>query len=101
MATKDSELLEFWKKTNEALQVARKFHEYVGNLGNVVNKTELYNKGMGQPGSAFGTEMVKVFVDYVAKIEQILTEMRTLFTEAEQVTAPKSTRCPVVNTYTM
>ena len=58
------------KKKNKALEVARKFQEYVGNLGEVVNKAKLYDKGMFQLGSASGPKIMWFLVGYVAKWSQ-------------------------------
>ena len=69
MAVKDNELLESQKKTNKAVEVAWKFLEYIGNLGNVVNKAKLYDKGMEQLELASKAKINKVLVDYSAKME--------------------------------
>ena len=40
---RECELPDIQKKTNEAVEVAQKFHDYIGNLGDVVNKARLYD----------------------------------------------------------
>ena len=65
------------------MEVARKFQEYVGNPGDVVNKAKLYDKGVQQLGAAFEPKIVQFLVDYIAKMDRILAEMRVLFAESK------------------
>ena len=71
------------------MEIARKLHNCVGNLSDVVKKARLYDSEMAQSRFIFGAKIVKVLVDYVAKVEHILAKMWILFVEPEQVKALK------------
>ena len=62
--------------------MTRKFHAFVGYLCDVVNKAQLYDDNMGQPGVAPAPKVIRCLVDYSAKIEKLLKEMRALLQPA-------------------
>ena len=59
----------------------------MGNLGDMVNKTKLYDKRMEQPRLATEPKISRVLVDYAAKMERVLVEMRVLFIELQRMKA--------------
>ena len=73
------ELVRARENQNKAEAISRKFHEFVGHPGDVVNKAQLYDKGSSQQGTPMGAKIVWFLVEYNAKMEKLLREMRTLF----------------------
>ena len=70
--------------------MAPKFHAFVGYPGDFVNKARLYDDSMGQPGVAPTPKIIQCFVDYIAKMERLLKEIRLLFQLAEHQEALES-----------
>ena len=63
---------------NSILLFNQKLHEYVGNLGDVVNKACTFDENLAKhPISA--AKVILVFVDLVEKMEELLNDMRGLF----------------------
>ena len=75
---------------DKAVAIFQKFHNFVGHPSDVVNKALLYNKSMGQPRVMPAPKVIRCLVDYNAKMERLLKEMRTLLQLAEQQQALES-----------
>ena len=61
------------------------------HLGDFVNKAKLFDSGLKKTGPIFGAKVISISVDYSAKMERILDEMRTLIIGLE----PKATLQPM------
>ena len=72
------ELVAARKERDKATTINRMFQSFIGNLGNVVNKTRLYHEGMSRPRASPGPKLVRFLVDYNIKMEEVLKEMHTL-----------------------
>ena len=83
-ATTKAKLMGAWERQNKALAISRKFHDFIGHAGDVINKAQLYNEGMGQPGASPRPKVIRCLVDYDSKMEKLLKEMRALLQPAEQ-----------------
>ena len=66
------------------IAISRKFHDFIGHPGDVVNKACLCDDGMSQPGAPPGFKIIRCLVDYNTKMEKLLKEMRTLLQPAKQ-----------------
>ena len=65
-------------KLNLSLAFNRKLEDYVGNIGDVVNKAQLFDANLAQhPVTA--KKVISVLVDFADKMEELLDEMRVLF----------------------
>ena len=65
-------------KLNSALLFNQKLEKYVGHLGDVVNKTRLFDEVLAKhPVSA--VKVIPVLVDFVEKMEELLDDMKILF----------------------
>ena len=69
---------------DKAVSISLKFHDFVGHLSNVVNKTRLFDKSAGQLGASPASKVIRCLVDYNAKMEKLLREMQTLLQPAGQ-----------------
>ena len=78
LAEKEEEVKELRWKANEATKVVEKIWNYIGNLGDVVNKAKLFDKDLRKVGSAFGAKIINVLVHYLAKMERILNKIKVL-----------------------
>ena len=74
-ATVDEELVSAQEDRDKAEAISHKFHEFVGHLGDVVNKAWLYDEGSSQQRTPNGAKIVRFLVDYNAKMEKLLREM--------------------------
>ena len=74
----EEELKSAREDRDKAMVMARKFHAFMGYLGDVVNKARLYDESMSQPGTSLGAKVIRCMVDYSTKIEKLLREMRIL-----------------------
>ena len=63
---------------NKATAISSKFHNFLGHLGDIVNKAQLYDESTSQPGTLSGPKIIWCMVDYSTKIKKLLKEMRTL-----------------------
>ena len=66
------------KERDEETTINRMFWYFIKNLGDVVNKVKLYDKGMSRPGASPEPKLVRFLVDYNTKMEKMLKEMRAL-----------------------
>ena len=70
-----------WKaldKLNLSLAFNQKLETYVGHIGDVVNKAQLFDANLAQhPVTA--KKIIPVLVDFADKMEELLDEMRILF----------------------
>ena len=58
--------------------MARRFDEFIGNPGDVVNKAKLNNEGMATPRASPGPKIVRFLVDYNAKMDKVLAGIRAI-----------------------
>ena len=85
----EEELVHAREDRNKAVAISRKFHDFIGHPGNIVNKTQLYDKSTGQPGSSSRPKTIWCMVDYSTKIEKLLKEICTLLQPVGQQPEPK------------
>ena len=65
-------------KLNLSLAFNQKLEAYVGNIGDVVNKAQLFDANLAEhPVTA--KKVIPVLVDFADKMEELLDEMRVLF----------------------
>ena len=77
-----------------AITMARKVHAFVGYLCDVVTKARLYNESMKKPEVVPAPKVLLAMIDYSAKMEKLLRELRTLLQHGEQgEAAGLSERC--------
>ena len=62
----------------KAVTMAKKFHAFVGFLGNVVTKARLYDKSMKKLKVVPAPKVLRMLVDYSGKVEKLLGELRIL-----------------------
>ena len=65
-------------KRDKSKEVTQKVCEFLGNLGDVLNKARLYNHGLRQPSTDSGIKMMRCMVDYGLKMEKTLKELLAL-----------------------
>ena len=53
--------------------------EHVQNLGDLVIKAWIYDEAVAKTGGVTALKLIHICVDYFAKMETILVEMRVLF----------------------
>ena len=53
---------------NKAVVISRKFHDFIGHPGDVVNKARLYKESTSKPGSLSRPKIIQCVVDYSTKI---------------------------------
>ena len=75
MKTMEVELKRAHEDRDKVVVMTRKFHAFVGYLGDVVNKAWLYDESTKQPGTLSGAKVIRCMVDYNTKIEKLLREM--------------------------
>ena len=68
----DAEFGRVRENWDRAEAISRKFHEFVGQLGDVVNKAQLYDEGAWHQGTPTGANLVRFLVDYNTKMEKLL-----------------------------
>ena len=56
-------LVRVWEDGNKAVSISRKFHDFVGHPGNVINKVRLYNEIAGQPEASRAPNVIWCLVD--------------------------------------
>ena len=92
-AATDVELVRAREDRDIAEAISCKFHEFVGRLGDVVNKAQLYDEGSWHQGMPTGANLVRFLVDYNAKMEKLLWKMQTLLlAPAQQPRRPELAR---------
>ena len=62
---------------NKAVTMARKFHAFVGYLGNVVTKARVYDESMKKLEVVPAPKVLQALIDYSGKMEKLLGEMHT------------------------
>ena len=65
-------------KLNVALAFNQKLETYVGNIGDVINKANLFDANLAKNPVMAG-KVIPVLVDFSKKMEELLDEMRVLF----------------------
>ena len=65
-------------KLNATLQFNQKLEEYVGNPGDMVNKSRLFNENLAR-NPVLARKVIPVLVDFAEKMEELLDEMKVLF----------------------
>ena len=63
---------------NKAKEVAQKIHSFLGFLGDIVNKAQLYDQGLRQRTTDSGVKMMHCMVDYSNKMEKTLKELHRI-----------------------
>ena len=63
---------------DKSKEVTQKVCGFLGNPGDVLNKTRSYNHGLKQPSTDSGVKMMRCMVDYGLKMEKTLKELRAL-----------------------
>ena len=66
-------------KTQRAHRLIGLLKEHIRNLGDLVTKARIYNEAVAKMGSVTALKLIHICVDYSAKMETILAEMRALF----------------------
>ena len=66
-------------KTQGAHRLIGLFEEYIQNPGDLVTKARIYDEAVTKTGSVNALKLIHLCVDYSAKMETILAEMRALF----------------------
>ena len=63
---------------DKSKEVAQKVHDFLGYLGDVLNKARLYDHGLKQPTTDSCVKMMRCMVNYGLKMEKTLKELRVL-----------------------
>ena len=63
---------------NESLDVIQKIEDYIGHLGNVVNKAKLFDSNL-ETNPVSRAKVISMLVDFGQKMEEILDNMKNLF----------------------
>ena len=66
-------------KTQGAHRLIRLLEEHIRNLWDLVTKARIYDEAVAKTGSVTALKLIDICVDYSAKMETILVEMRGLF----------------------
>ena len=66
-------------KTQGAHRLIGLLKNHVRNLGDLVTKAQIYDEAVAKTGSVTTLKLIHICVDYSAKMETILVEMRALF----------------------
>ena len=64
--------------------MARKFHTFMGFLGDVVTKARLYDECMKKPEVVPAPKVLPILVNYSGKVEKFLGELCTLLQHSKQ-----------------
>ena len=83
-AATNAELVCAQEDRDRAEAISRKFHKFVGQPGDVVNKAQFYDKGSSHQGTPTRANIVRFFVKYNSKMEKLMREMRLLLQPFEQ-----------------
>ena len=78
IARKEAEWSQANQKMGEALNLLTQFQSYVGQPGDVVTKARIFDETVTKGLSVTGSKVISIVVDYSAKIEALLLEMRQL-----------------------
>ena len=65
-------------RLNSTLLFNQKLEEYVGNLGDVLNKAQVFDNNMGK-NPVLAAKIIPILVDFAEKMEELLDDMRSLF----------------------
>ena len=83
------------EEQEKAVTMAKKFHAFVGFLGDVVTKARLYDKSMKKLEVVPAPKVLRMLLDYSGKVEKLLGELCTLLQHGEQrEEARPSESCP-------
>ena len=66
-------------KTQRAYRLIGLLEEHVRNPGELVTKARIYDEAVAKIGNVTAFKLIHICVDYSAKMETILAEMRALF----------------------
>ena len=66
-------------KTQGAHRLIGLLEEHVRNPGDLVTKARIYDEAVAKIGSVTALKLIHICVDYSAKMDTILAEMRSLF----------------------
>ena len=59
-------------------EIAQQVSKFLGSLGDVLNKAQLFDHGLKQPATDSGVKMMRCMIDYSQKMEKTLKELHTL-----------------------
>ena len=83
-AAMDVELVRAREDRDRAEAISCKFHEFVEQPRDVINKARLYDEESWHQGMPTGANLVWILVDYNTKMEKLLQERWTLFSTPVQ-----------------
>ena len=63
---------------DKSKEIAQKVCKFLGSLGDVLNKAQLFDHGLKQPATDSGVKMMRCIIDYSQKMEKTLKELRGL-----------------------
>ena len=76
------------QKTGEALSLLTQFQSYVGQPSDVVTKARIFDEMVAKGLPVTGSKVVNIVIDYSAKMEMLLVDMRKLMTDFHLVALP-------------
>ena len=68
----------------KAVAMAWKVHVFVGYLGDMLNKAQLYDENMKEPEVMPAPKVLQCLIDYNVKMEKLLSELHALLQPNEQ-----------------
>ena len=68
---------------DKSKEMAQKVCKFLGNLGDVLNKAQLFDHGLKQPATNSGVKIIRCMINYSQKMEKTLKELRTLLQPTE------------------
>ena len=71
-AVANIELVRVREDRDKAEAISHKFHEFVEQPGDIINKARLYDEGARHQGTPTGANLVRFLVDYNTKMEKLL-----------------------------
>ena len=66
-------------KTQGAYRLIRLLEEHVRNPRDLVIKARIYDEAVAKTGEVTALKLIHIYMDYSAKMESILAEMKVLF----------------------
>ena len=77
-ATAFDEEVQAQEEREKAFTMAKKFHTFVGYLGDMVTKARLYDESIKKLEVVPAPKVLRILIDYNGKVEKLLGELRTL-----------------------
>ena len=79
---------------DKSKEVAQRVSKFLGSLGDVLNKAQLFDHGLKQPATDSGVKIMRCMIDYSQKMEKTLKELRSLLKptggQPEQTGTPRA-----------